>query len=176
MARLNPPRPLGQDDRVEDFDCGLDSINQWLRRHAKRNQQFNVSRTTVFTDAATGALVGYVTLSAGQIEREYLPKPSQRNQPAQIPVILLGQLAVDRRYQGQGFARQFLAYAVRTCLELSREVGCFGVLTYPIDDDVRAFYRKFGFEELPSDPMRAMIVRIVDLEANGFGLDVIGRS
>jgi len=46
-------------------------------------------------------------------------------------------------------------------------VGSFGVITHPIDDEVRAFYGKWGFQDLPFDPRRAMIVRMVDLEASG---------
>lgn len=61
-----------------------------------------------------------------------------------------------------------MLYALRTAARLSKEVGCFGVLTHPIDDGVRDFYRRFGFEELPFDPERSMIVRIVDLVENGF--------
>jgi hypothetical protein len=43
------------------------------------------------------------------------------------------------------------------------------VLTHPLDEDVSAFYARFGFEDLPYDPRRAMAVRIVDLERAGFG-------
>lgn len=168
MARLNPPRPLHDRDDVEGFDCGRESMNQWLRRHARRNQAHDLSRTTVFTEEETDAIIGYVTLAAGRIEREYLPKSAQRNRPEAIPVILLGQLAVDKRFQGRGFARQLLFYALKTCLSLSKEIGCFGVITHPLDDEVRAFYARFGFVDLPGDPRRAMIVRIADLEASGF--------
>ena len=32
----------------------------------------------------------------------------------------------------------------------SEEIGCFGVVTHPLDDDVRhLFYRRFGFHDLP---------------------------
>ena len=53
-------------------------------------------------------------------------------------------------------------------MALSKEVGCFGVITHPLDDALRAFYAKYGFTELPGDPRRAMIVRIADLEQSGF--------
>ena len=169
MAGLNPPRPLEPDDALEDFDCGRSSMNDWFRRHAKQNQEASVSRTTVFTDVDSGRIVGYVTLVAGQIEREYLPKAARRNRPEAIPVILLAQLAVDRQFQGRGFARQFLFYALKTCFALSKDIGCFGVITHPLDESVRAFYRRFGFVDLPGDPRRAMIVRMVDLGCSGFG-------
>lgn len=169
MAGLTPPRPLAPDDAVEGFDCGRPSMNDWFRRHARSNQDSGISRTTVFTDGEGGSIVGYVTLAAGQIEREYLPKAARRNRPEAIPVVLLGQLAVDRQFQGQGLARQLLFYALKTCSTLSRDIGCFGVITHPLDDELRAFYRRFGFVDLPGDPRRAMIVRMKDLEMSGFG-------
>jgi predicted N-acetyltransferase YhbS len=168
MAGLTPPRPLAAGDDRDAFDCGRDSLNQWFRRHAWRNQQGGMSRTSVVCDVATSGVAGYVALSAAQIERAYLLRSAQRNRPDPIPVILLGQLAVDRRYQGRGCAKSLLVFALKTTVRLSKEIGCFSMVTHPIDDGVRDFYRRFGFEELPFDPQRSMAVRIVDLEANGF--------
>jgi predicted N-acetyltransferase YhbS len=169
MAGLTPPRPLIVGDDRDAFDCGRESLNQWFRRHAWRNQQGGLSRTSVVCDSVAGAVAGYVALSAAQIERAHLPRSAQRNRPDPIPVILLGQLAVDRRYKGKGVAKSLLLFALTTAVRLSKEIGCFGVLTHPIDDGVRDFYRRFGFEELPFDPGRSMVVRIVDLEGNGLG-------
>lgn len=168
MAGLTPPRPLAADDDREAFDCGRASLNQWFRRHAWRNQAGSTSRINVICDVGSGAIAGYVSLSAAQIEREYLPGSAQRNRPDPIPVVLLGQLAVDRRFQGRGCAASLMLFALTTALRLSREIGCFAVLTHPLDDDVRAFYRRFGFEDLPFDPKRSMAVRMADLERSGF--------
>lgn len=168
MARLTAPRPLEAGDDREEFDCSRDSLNQWFRRHAWRNHEAGVSRVSVFCDAQTGKIAGYVSLSAGHIEREYLPKSSQRNRPEHIPIILSGQLAVDRKFQGNGYARSLLFFALNTSVRISREIGCFGILTHPLDQSVRGFYRRFGFEDLPYDPRRSMIVRVKDLEHNGF--------
>jgi len=169
MARLTPPRPLEATDDRSNFDCGRESLNQWFRRHAWQNQEANVSRTSIVCDSATGEIVGYVTLSAAQIQRAHLPKSAQRNRPDPIPAILLGQLAIDRRNQGQGFARSLLQFALMTAVRLSKDIGCFGVLTHPLDDDVRAFYQRFCFEPLPFDPRQSLIARIADLELAGFG-------
>ncbi len=168
MAGLTPPRPLAASDDRDSFDCGRDSLNQWFRRHAWRNQESGASRTSVVCDAVTVSIVGYVSLSAAQIEREYLPKAARRNRPSPIPVILLGQLAIDRQHHGKGYARSLIVFALMTAVRLSKDIGCFGVLTHTLDNDVRAFYRRFGFEDLPYDPNRSMIVRMIDLERNGF--------
>ena len=92
---------------------------------------------------------------------------NQRNKPDPVPATLLGQLAVHKDHQGQGHARSLLLFALKTAARASREIGSFGVVTHPIDDSVRAFYRRWRFVDLPFDPQGAMIVRIIDLEKAG---------
>jgi GNAT superfamily N-acetyltransferase len=142
-------------------------LNHWFRRHAFANHAAGISRTNVICDAATAEIIGYVTLSAAQIERAFLPKSQQRNKPDPVPVTLLGQLAIHQDHQGLGHARSLLLFALRTALRASREIGSFGVITHPIDDRAREFYRRWGFQDPPFDPRRAMIVRMVDLERSG---------
>ena len=168
---LTPPRPLAAEDDRTGFDSGRDALNHWFWRRAWHNQVSGVSRTSVVCDVATGSIAGYVSLSAAQIERAWLPKTRQRNQPDPMPAILLGQLAVDRRFQGRGAGRSLMFFALETAVRLSRDVGCFCVLTHPLDEGVRSLYRSFGFEDLPFDPARSMAVRIADLERSGFGPD-----
>lgn len=168
MGRITPPRPLAAGDDRDGFDCGRESLNLWFRRHAWHNQQSDVSRTSVICDAMTGTIVGYTSLSAAQIERAHFPTPVQRNRPDPVPAILLGQLAVARQHQGNGYATSLMYFALTTAVRLSTDIGCFGVVTHPLDDGVRTFYSRFGFESLPYDPKRSMIVRIADLMHNGF--------
>ena len=165
---MTPPRPLTAEDDRGGFDCGRESLNQWFRRHAWRNQAASTSRTNLVCDRESGAIIGYVTLSTAQIERAWLPKASQRNPPDPVPAVLLGQLAVDLRHQGQGHAASLMIFALRTTIRFSEQIGCFGVLTQPLDDKIRDFYRRFGFEDLPFDPGRAMIARMADLKRSGF--------
>jgi predicted N-acetyltransferase YhbS len=166
---VTPPRPLADTDDRAAFDCGRDSLNVWFRRHALTNHQSGASRVNVICDLASGAISGYVTLSAAQIERGFLPKSQQRNRPDPLPVTLLGQLAVHCDRQGQGHALSLLLFALRTAVRASESIGCIGVMTHPLDDGVRGFYAKQGFVDLPFDPRRAMIVRIADLKASGIG-------
>ncbi|SDR32354.1 Acetyltransferase (GNAT) family protein [Rhizobiales bacterium GAS113] len=164
MVAVTPPRPLTEDDDRDLFDCGRESLNMWFRRHAWSNHVNGASRVNVITDAATGRIVGYVTLSAAQIERAFLPKAQQRNRPDPVPVTLLGQLAIDKEYHGHGHAKSLLLFALRTALRVSDSVGSAGVITHPLDDGVRGFYARWGFVDLPFDPRRAMIVRMIDLK------------
>lgn len=168
MAGVTQPRPLTAEDDRSIFDCGRESLNQWFQRHGWANQAARISRTNVICDAENGAIVGYVTLCSAQVERDRLPKREQRNRPEALPAILLGQLAIDRHHQGKGYAASLMQFALKTAVEASREIAAFCVLTHPLDDSVRAFYARFGFEDLPFDPMRSMAVRMIDLERSGF--------
>ena len=85
-----------------------------------------MTRVSVITGSATGRIIGYVTLSASQIERTFLPKSQQRNRPDPVPTFLLGQLAVDKNYQGQGYAADLVSYALNAALHVSDVIGCMG--------------------------------------------------
>lgn len=167
MAAVTPPRPLAESDDRTRFDCGRESLNAWFRHRAWANHAAGVSRTNVVCDRDTGEIVGFVTLSAAQIERAFLAKSDQRNKPDPVPVTLLGRLAVRKDRQGEGHARSLLLFALRTAARAAREIGSFGVVVHPIDEAVRAFYRRWGFDDLPGDPQGAMVVRMIDLERAG---------
>lgn len=60
-----------------------------------------------------------------------LPKPQQRHRPDPLPVLLLGQLAIDKDFQGRGFATSLLQFALKSALRASELIGCVGVITRP---------------------------------------------
>ena len=144
-------------------------MNHWFRRHGWTNHAAGVSRVNVICDAASGQIVGYVTLSAAQIARSSLTKSQQRNKPDPLPATLLGQLAIHKDYQGRGYASSLVLFALRTALRAARDVASWGVITHPLDDTVRGFYAGHGFQDLPFDPRRAMVVRLADFERSNRG-------
>jgi GNAT superfamily N-acetyltransferase len=164
VAEVTPPRPLAEADDRSGFDCGRDSMNHWFRRHGWANHAVGVSRVNVICDVTTARIVGYVTLSAAQIERSSLPKSRRRNKPDPLPATLLGQLAVDKDHHGKGYASSLLLFALRTALRASRDVGSWGILIHPLDESVRGFYARYGFQDLPFDPHHAMVLRMADIE------------
>ena len=113
MAAVTPPRPLVETDDRDSFDCGRELMNHWFRRHGWANHAAGVSRVNVIFNAQSGQIVGYVTLSAAQIERSNLAKAHQRNKPDPLPATLLGQLAVRKDCQGRGYASSLPLFALR---------------------------------------------------------------
>jgi len=168
MGKITAPRPLTQADVQKGFECGQESLNHWFRRHTWGNESRHASRTYVVCDAETDQLAGYVSLATGQIERGYLPKSKQRNMPDPVPVLVLGQLAVDQIYQGQGIGTDLLRYALQLAVVTADSVGLAGVLTHPLTPEARALYTRWGFQEVPGDPKGSLFLSVKQLKQNGF--------
>lgn len=167
-------RPLtGEDDRYA-FNCGREPLNRWFWHHAWQDQETDVTRTHTAADPATGDIIGYVSLSLAEIKR--VPYASEGTapdiRPTALPAVRLGQIAIDQRYQHLGHARSLMHFVLASAVNISRNIGCFCMLTHPLDDRVRAFFRTFGFEDIPGDSAGGMAVRIIDLEHNGIGAAV----
>jgi len=160
---IEGPRPLTKKDERDSFDCGQETLNAWFQRNAWRNQQAGVSRTSVLVHSETSKVVGYVSLTVGEVRREFLPKARQRNMPDPIPIFLLGQLAIDQRWQGKGLSEVLLSHAIVTAIEAGKNVGSFALVTHPLNDSVRRLYADRGFIDLPGDPKGAMYIRLTDL-------------
>ena len=79
---------------------------------------------------------------------------------------------MDKNHQGQGHAKSLLQFALKTALSAAASIGSIGVVTQPLDDNVRRFYARWGFQDLPFDPRRAMLVRMIDLQ-RVFGSELI---
>ncbi len=168
MKKVSKPRPLTQEDTKKSFDCGKPSLNNWLQRYAWTNQKSGVSRTNVIYDPEVDDLLAFVSMANAEIRRELLSKPQQRNKPKSVPAVLLGQLAVDLKYQRHGLAKSLLFFAYKTAVQVAEKTGCYCLITHPVDDNAKAFYQHWGFVENPVDPDGSMIIRIADLKKSGF--------
>ncbi|GAA2073841.1 GNAT family N-acetyltransferase [Pseudolysinimonas kribbensis] len=131
---------------------------------AIRNEVANASRTFVSIERETDVVAGYYCLSSSSIAREHSGRLlGGHGTPNPIPVILIGRLAVDERFTGQGLGASLLQDAVIKGIEASRTVGSRAFLVHALNDGAVAFYRKFGFAEVPDSP-RVMYLLTKDAE------------
>ena len=66
-----------------------------------------------------------------------------------VSATLLGRLAVATNFRGQHLGETLLMDALRRSLSLSAQVASSGVVVDAKDDLAVAFYRKYGFFDLP---------------------------
>ena len=130
---LRAPELLGDQHLVEAFDCGVASLNEWLRRRARANQIAGASRTFVVAEGAV--VVGYYALASGSLSVMAAPGAFRRNMPDPIPVAVLARLAISRDYQGRGIGRALmrdaLACGVMASTLLSATISGLSVRPWP---------------------------------------------
>jgi len=152
--RLRAPERLTARHDLTRFDCGDAGLNDWLKRRALKNEGGS-SRTYVV--CAGDAVVGFYCLAAGAVIRAEAPKPIQRNMPEQLPVILIGRLAVDTAHQGRGIGAGLLKDALLRSLAIADAIGVRAILVHALDDKAAAFYARYGFKPSPIDPQTLLV-------------------
>lgn len=116
------------------------------------------SRTWVVTDGDAGRVVAYYASATGSILRAAAPTKLARNQPAELPAVLLARLAVDAAHRGRGLGAAVLKHLLEKALEVSDKVGLRILLVHAQDDRATGFYRHHGFLESPIDPLTMMML------------------
>jgi GNAT superfamily N-acetyltransferase len=158
---LSAPELLNATHQLSAFDCGNPDLNNWLRKRALTNQGEGASRTYVVTESQR--IVGNYALAAGGINVTSAPGRFRRNMPNPIPVALLGRMAVDRSYQGQGLGRAMFRDGAKRIIHAADTLGIRGLIVHAISDEAKAFYLALGFEPSPLEPMTLMVT-VADLE------------
>jgi len=158
-SRLTATEPFDRKrHRVDDFTCGREALDRWLRAFAGQSQRRDAARTFVTTDP-DGGVRGYYTLVAAQVEHSAATASVRQNLSPHfpIPVALLARLAVDIRYQRTGLGRSLLLDAFRRVLRASDELAVRAVTVDAIDEHAASFYRAFGFESSALTPNTLLI-------------------
>ena len=155
------PRPISAADPLDDFDCGEEVLNLWLRQRALQNEAAGASRTFILTEGKQ--VIGYYTLTAGSVAHAAATGKSRRNMPDPLPVAILGRLAVARTHQRDGLGRELLRDAVLRVIGAAETLGIRAMLIHALSERARTFYERFGFQRSPLDDMTLMAV-LPDLE------------
>lgn len=163
MSKFVGPVLLAADHVLEGFECGDEALDAWLIDRARRNQLDRSSRTWVVS--VEGRVVAYYASSAAVVLRVEATKRAARNQPDPLPAVLLGRLAVDRRYQGDGLGAALLKHFIMKSIEVAELIGVRLVLVHAKDSRAAAFYARFGFEPSPIDELTMMLL-VKDIAAS----------
>jgi predicted N-acetyltransferase YhbS len=153
--RLAAPALLAGHHDLDGFDSGVATLDEWLKRRARRNEAEGASRT--FVTCAGRRVVGYYSLAAGSILHVQATGRVSRNMPEPVPVLLLGRLAVDRAWHGKGIGADLLQDAVLRAIGAAETIGIRAILVHAISDGAKAFYLKHGFRPSPIEPLTLMI-------------------
>lgn len=137
-------RKLAPGDDRSGFRSGDIELDRFFQRFAGQNQ-FKHQIGTTYVAVEAGVVLGFVTVSASQIECKKLPVSRLRKLPRYpLPVLRLARLAVDESRQGSGLGLALLKAVFGLAHQMADGFGCVGVL---VDAKPKAvpFYRRYGF-------------------------------
>ena len=143
---------LGKQHNRKDFNCGKEPLNYYLKNQAGQDVKRKLSACFVMIEKETNVIQGYYTLSNNSIPLNNFSEQIQKKLPksyTSIPTTLLGRLAIDTKLQGKGIGKTVLIDALKRSYEISKEMGSFGIVVDPIDEEAEKFYKKYDFIKLP---------------------------
>ncbi len=139
------------------FDCGADDLNSYLKQIISQDIKRRLANGFVMLADDSDKVIGYYTLSAMSVLLDELPEDrSRRLRYPVIPVALLGRLAVDKRYRGNGLGRVLLYDAVERIKQA--QIACYALIVDAKDAAAKNFYCAFGFEPLKNAAQRLFFV------------------
>jgi ribosomal protein S18 acetylase RimI-like enzyme len=142
--------PLDSSHNKENFSCGKPLLDAYLHKQAKQDVRRRLSACFILPEG--NEIKGYYTLSTASVERRLLPQEIIKKLPpsySDLPAILLGRLAVNKSYQGQGIGEMILMDAIKRSYFTSMQVGSMAVIVDPLDKEAVKFYGKYDFMLLP---------------------------
>lgn len=129
-----------------DFDCSIEPLNLYLQKFAGQDQKRSLSKTYVLADKKK--IIGYYTISAHSVLKDFLPEDVKAGNYADLPFLLLGRLAVDTSCQGNGYGEALVFHACKTTTEAAQHIGIFGMIVEAKNEKVVTFYKNLGFKLL----------------------------
>jgi GNAT superfamily N-acetyltransferase len=151
------PSVLSDRHILNGFDCGELSLNNWLVEKARYNQAEGYSQTFVIADFNWN-VVSYGCLAGGMIDRDDVPRSARTGQaPKQIPVAILGRLAVHLNSRSQRLGERMLQHLISTVLTAGSMVAFRAIIVDALNDDLRNFYLRYGFEPTKISASRLLL-------------------
>jgi GNAT superfamily N-acetyltransferase len=142
---------LNKKHNRNNFDCGNELLNNYLKYQANQDIKRKLSVCYVLSHPTEFNVKGYYTLSNNNINLDSLPEYISKKLPKsynKIPTTLLGRLAIDKIYQGKGLGKILLIDALKRSYEISHKIGSFAVVVDPIDKNAENFYQSYDFIKL----------------------------
>lgn len=142
--------PLGPNHDRRHFTCGIEALDNYLKKQATQDVKRRIARVFVATTAEHPRfIVGYYTLGTLSIELTQLPANLARQLPKHpVPAALIGRLACSTIEQGKGVGKMLLADAIKRTLAVSDEIAIYALVVDAIDEQTVGFYKQYGFVQL----------------------------
>ena len=141
------------------FSCRVQDLDDYLETQASQDMRRKANAVFVMVGVnAPTQIIGYFTLCAYGVSQGKVPEAARKHIPRYplVSATLIGRLAVDAAYQGQGIGGILLARALRMAYENTSIVGSSMIVVDAMDERAAGFYEAHGFIRLV-DSMRLIL-------------------
>lgn len=133
------------------------SLDDWFLKRAGQDDRRDVARVFVALDGER--IAGFYSLGAFSLGLDALPEELSSKLPRYdaIPAALIGRLARDERYRGEGVGEMLLTDAINRTLLAARNLAIYAIVVDAKNVRAADFYRTYGFQPFPLDPERLFV-------------------
>jgi ribosomal protein S18 acetylase RimI-like enzyme len=144
----------------EEFDCGSEPLNAYLKQTARQHAARGISQTFVLVEenaTEPKPILGFFSLNICQVKSELLSPEEAKKLPRQVSGVRLGRLAVAKDHQRQGLGRILLVGAMTKFMEIFDRTGGIGLFVDAKDEEAKCYYERFGFVSLPTNELELFL-------------------
>jgi ribosomal protein S18 acetylase RimI-like enzyme len=150
--------PLGNSHDRAAFSCGTPALDKYLQTQASQDMKKKLAAVYVLTPHGK-SIAGFYALSSYSVRLDKIPEEIAKKltRIPEVPATLIGRLARSSAFSGQGIGEILLTDALKRGLASSKSIASWAVIVDAKDDRAVAFYKKYGFVEIPSTPGRLFL-------------------
>lgn len=136
----------------KNFNCGEETLNNFIHKEVSAYQRERLGITYLIH--FDSKLVGFVTISMAGLKTEKMEIGEKlKIRLESYPALQIGQLAIDKKYQGQGFGKKIIQWCMSQAIEYSEEIGCRLLVLNSLPSSIE-FYNKCNFKQLKGQEKR----------------------
>ena len=137
---------LGDQHQCDEFDCGNEALNSWLRDQARRADSSGIAHIYVWTPIREQKVCAYYAICPTEVIRNDAGiSGSLAGGYSRIPGYLIARLALDVSFHGHGYGAHLLLDALDKVVRAAEIGGGRLIVVDAIDDAADEFYEHFDF-------------------------------
>jgi GNAT superfamily N-acetyltransferase len=151
--------PIAKHHDRSAFDCGDNSLNEFLWHHARKSHIKGGAKTFLAVEKSDSEkILGFYSIAPSSVAYANTPEIVKRGLARhEVPVFRLGRLAVDRSVQGLGLGGQLLLSAGRRTIQVASQAGGVALLIDAKNARVAEWYSRFGAVPLLDNPLSLLL-------------------
>ncbi len=145
---------LADHHELDTFDCGVESMNQWLTNNARRANKQDTARVYVWTERGQSKVLAYFAITPTTVDRHEDGISKSAAKLDRVPAFMIAKLAVDKSIQGQGAGMDLVFDAITRIVGAAQLGGGRLIVVDAIDQATAGFYQRLDFIPVENTPNR----------------------